>query len=49
MDKYLDTVIVMISTKFYKNNFPSDIIFTKDGVSTSNEQVEKLTRELNTH
>ena len=29
--------------------FPFDMIFTKDDVSTSDEQVEKLTRELNTH
>ena len=34
---------------FYETNFPSDIIFTKDDVSTSDDQVEKLTRKLNIH
>ena len=42
--KYLGTAIVRESTKFYKTTLPSDIIFTKDDRSTSNEQVEKLTR-----
>ena len=40
----LDTVTVQVSTKFYKTTFPSDIIFTKADTSTSDEQVEKLTR-----
>ena len=40
---YLDTAIVKTSTKFYKTNFPSDVILTKDDASTSDEQVEKLT------
>ena len=47
--KYLYTVTVKTITKFYKTNFPSDMIFTKDGVATSDEQVEKLTREFNIH
>ena len=42
--KCLDTAIFKASTKFYKTTFPSDIIFTKDDTSTSDEQVEKLTR-----
>ena len=42
--KYLDTATVKASTKFYKTTFPSDMIFTKDDTSTSDEQVEKLTR-----
>ena len=42
--KYMDTATVNTSTKFYKNNFPSDMIFNKDDVSTNDEQVEKLTR-----
>ena len=42
--KYLDTVTVKVSTKFYKTTFPADMIFTKEDVSTSDEQVEKLTR-----
>ena len=47
--KYLDTVIVKGSTQFYKTTFPSDMIFTKYDTSTSDEQVEKFTRELNIH
>ena len=41
--KYLDTDTVKVSNKFYKTTFPDDMIFTKDDVSTSDEQVEKLT------
>ena len=44
MDKYLDTSTDKTSTKFYKTTFPSDMIFTKDDVSTSDEQVDNLTR-----
>ena len=44
--KYLDTATVKVSTKFYKTTFPADMIFTKGDVSTSDEQVEKLTREF---
>ena len=47
--KYLDTATVKVSTKFYKTTLPSEMIFTKDDVSTSDEQVEKLTREFNIH
>ena len=42
--KYLDTATVKASTKFYNTTLPSDMIFTKDDTSTSDEQVEKLTR-----
>ena len=45
--KYLDTVTVTTSTKFSNTNFPSDIIFTKVYESTSDEQVDKLTRKSN--
>ena len=45
--KYLDTAIVKEITRFYKTTFPYDIIFTKFDESTSDEQVKKLTRELN--
>ena len=41
----MDTAIVKVSTKFYKTTFTADMIFTKEDVSTSDEQVEKLTRE----
>ena len=47
--KYLDTDTVKTSTQFYKTNLPSDMIFAKSDASTSNEQVEKLTREFNIH
>ena len=47
--KYLDTAIVKSSTKFYNTTLPFDMIFTKDDTSTIDEQVEKLTRELNIH
>ena len=47
--KYLDTDTVNTSTKFYKDTFPSDKIFTKADASTSDDQVEKLTREINIH
>ena len=45
--KYLDTGTVKVSNKFYKTTLPADMIFTKEYVSTSDEQVEKLTREYN--
>ena len=47
--KYLDTATVKVSTKFYNTTFPADMIFTKEDVSTSDEQVEKLSREYNIH
>ena len=36
--KYLDTATVKVSNKFYKTTLPADIIFTKEDVSTSDEQ-----------
>ena len=42
--KYLDTHTVKTSTKFYKTTLPSNMVFTKYDVSTSDEKVEKLTR-----
>ena len=47
--KYLDNATVKTSTKFYKTNFPSNMIFTKADAYTSDEQIKKLTRELNIH
>ena len=47
--KYLDTATVKASKKFYKTTLTYDMIFTKDDTSTSDEQVEKLTREYNIH
>ena len=47
--KYLDNSTVKVSTKLYKTKFLADTIFTKEDVSTRDEQVEKLTREYNIH
>ena len=49
VEKYLDNSTVKASKKFYRTTFPYDIIFTKADASNSDEQVEKLTRELNIH
>ena len=49
VEKYLYTATVKVSNKFYKTTLPADMIFTKEYVSTSDEQVEKLTREYNIH
>ena len=49
VDKYLDTSIVKVSNKFYKTTLASVMIFTKEDVSTSDEQVERLIREYNIH
>ena len=45
--KYIDNATVKTSKKFYKTTFPSDMIFTKDDVSTSDEKAENLTRQFN--
>ena len=47
VDNYLATDTVKIGTNFYNTTFPHDMIFTKDYTSTSDEKVEKLTREFN--
>ena len=47
--KYLDTATVKVSNKFYKITLPSYMIFTKEDVSTSDDQFERLTREYNIH
>ena len=47
--KYLYNATVKASKTFYKTTFPSYVILTKDDTSTSDEQVEKLTREFNIH
>ena len=47
VSKYLDTDTVKAGTKFYRNIFSSDMIFTKEYTSTSDEEVDKLTREFN--
>ena len=45
--KYLDTATVKVSKTFYKATLPADMIFTKEDVYNSDEQVEKLNREYN--
>ena len=47
--KYLDTATVKLSNTFYKTTLPAYMIFTKEDVSTSDEQIERLTREYNIH
>ena len=47
--KFLDTATVKASKTFYKTTLPSDMIFTKADAYTSDEKVEKLTREFNIH
>ena len=54
MAKYLDTATVKTSKKSYKTTFPADMIFTKADMIftksdsyTSDEQVDKLTRDFN--
>ena len=47
--KYLDTATVKASTIFYKTTLPSGMILIRDDTSTSDKQVENLTREFNIH
>ena len=47
--KYLYTATVKVSNKFYKTTLPADMIFTKEDVSTSDEQIDQLTREYIIH
>ena len=49
VEKCLDTSTVKASIIFCNTTFPYDMIFTKYDTSTSDEQVEKLTMELNIH
>ena len=45
--KYLDTATINTSKHFYNNTLRYNMIFAKAGASTSDEQVEKMTREFN--
>ena len=45
--KYLDTATVKLSKTFYNTTLPADMIFKKEDLSTSDEQVENFTREYN--
>ena len=47
--KYLDTATVKSITKFHKTTLPYDMIVTNADASTSDEQVDKLTRKFNIH
>ena len=49
VEKYLDTVTVKASTKFYNTTLLSGMIFTTYATSTSDEQVENLTRVFKIH
>ena len=49
VEKYLDTATVKVRNKFYNTTLTDDMIFTKEDVSISDEQVEKLTTEYNIH
>ena len=49
VEKYLDTATVKASNKFYKTTLPADMVFTKEDFSTSDDQIEILTREYNIH
>ena len=49
VEKYLNTATVKVCTKFYKTTLPADMIFTKEDVSISDQQVKKLTRKYNIH
>ena len=49
VEKYLDNATVKVSTNFYNTTLTADMILTKEDVSTSDEQVEKLNREFNIH
>ena len=40
---YLDTATVKVRNKFYKTTLSDDMIFTKEDISTSDKQIEKLT------
>ena len=46
---YLDNATFKTSTQFYNTTFPSGMLLTKAGSSTSDEQVENLTRKFNIH
>ena len=47
VDNYFDTATVHTSTNFYNTTFPLYIIFARADAYTSDDQVEKLTREFN--
>ena len=47
--KYLDNSTVKVSKKFYKTTLTAYMIFKKEDASTSDEKVDKLTREFNIH
>ena len=47
--EYFDTATVKASAKCYKTTLPYDMIFNKADAYTSDEQVDKSTREFNIH
>ena len=44
--KYLDTATVNTSTNVYKTTLTSGVIFTKADTSTSNNHIERFTRDI---
>ena len=49
MAKYLDTATFKTITKFYNTTLTYDMVFTKDYVSSSDDKIDKLDREINIH
>ena len=46
---YLDTATIKENSKYHKTTLPHNIIFTKEDVYSSDEQVEVLSRYYNIH
>ena len=49
VEKYSDTATIKAGTTFYKTKLPVYMILTKEAISNSDEQVEKLTKEFRIH
>ena len=49
VEKYLDTATIKEISKLHNTALPHDMMFTKEDDSTSDEQVEVLSREYNIH
>ena len=49
VEKYLYTDTVKVSKTFHRTTLPDDMVFTKEDVSTSDEQVEKMISEYDIH
>ena len=49
VEKYLDSATIKETSKLYKTTLTHDMIFTKEYDSTSDKQVELISREYNIH